>query len=111
MEDRYCQAEVIVFLRSSDIRETRPVQLWWRKLGNSNQARKGLAVSDKLKTIRIYERDRAVLRNQDAGVIEVADDAAGKMNFGDGSGDVRRDADKESVVLCREHRLARFRAV
>src|SRR5262245_36221862 len=88
MEDQNGETEVVVVGRPNNSVEGAPLQLRWGEGGNTNLAEIVVAIDGDLKAVAVDEFHRRVLRNCDAAVIDVSDDAVVLMDHSKGARNV-----------------------
>ena len=83
-EDRDCEAEGVVVRGAHDVAELDALKLGRGVFGNAHAAEVAIAPVNDLEAVGIDERDRGVRRNENARMVDVADDASGLVDRADG---------------------------
>ncbi len=93
-----CQAKGIVVCRSDDLLERFPLKLRWCVLGNANVAEEAVGTVRELEAVRVDEDNSCVWRNEDATLIDIANDTPGRMDVRENSGDIDGHTNDELVI-------------
>src|SRR5262249_2473407 len=74
MEDQNGETEVVVVGRPNNSVERTSLQFRWGEGGDADLAEIVSAIDGNLKAVAVDESHRCVLRNRDAGVVDISDD-------------------------------------
>ena len=102
LEDEHREAEAVVVGGADEVTQGAALEFGRGVVGDADFAKVVLAVGADLERVAVDEPDEGLRRDEDVALVDVADEAAGGVDFVERGGAVQRGSDLEVPACARE---------